>query len=412
MSISIIITFPWAPELPGGGPIDCYQTARYLKAAGAEVILLPVASSGPNRFPRPRLNKSLVSQWQEHDLVDDSVKEIRVPQNSLHYLLDGLAVKKTVRRLLAQQRIDAVLGWQHEIAFLPQLLRSERVIFGMIASNGYYKEWYYGCNRFRRFLRDLTVVRPFRQADVVFARSNFMRNLVVDLFDLNQQRVKLAYCGVAPIFGKAIRNSDEDISRFFYYGSLIESKGIFDALEALGLIAAQGERKWTFKIAGWGKEDQVLQAAHRHGIEDRIVMLGHLNQSEIVHELEQSNLAILPSYFESFGLACAEAQATGLPVIAYDVGAVPEIVENNVTGWLVPKGHVNRLAEAIMAAMRDPQKTFQMGLSARERTNRAFSWSRTAETMLQNIEEIKRQKCGRNSSVGSVKGFATTPTHA
>ena len=378
MSLRIVFTYPWALEIPGGGPEDYCQTANHLRAAGAEMILLPVASSGPNHFPRPRLSESQKRNWQEEGLIDRSLKVKQVEQNSLHYLLDGLSIKKALLEILAEQPVDAVLGWQQEIAFLPQLLRSHGVIFGMIASNGHYKEWYNGSNRARKYLRDLTVVRKFRQADVVFARSNFMRKLIIELFDLNEQRVDVSYCGIAPAFSKIERVAQAKVSRFIYYGSFSHEKGIFDALEALGRVAAQGERNWTFRIAGWGEKARVHQVAYENGIETRIEMRGHLDQSELVRELEWAQVAILPSYAESFGLACAEAQAAGLPVIGYDVGGVPEIVENGITGWLTPKGQVNRISAAILEAIKKPQQTFQMGLAGRERVNELFSWSRTA----------------------------------
>lgn len=392
MSLRIVFTYPWALEIPGGGPEDYCQTANHLRAAGAEMILLPVASSGPNHFPRPRLSESQKRNWQEEGLIDRSLKVKQVEQNSLHYLLDGLSIKKALLEILAEQPVDAVLGWQQEIAFLPQLLRSHGVIFGMIASNGHYKEWYNGSNRARKYLRDLTVVRKFRQADVVFARSNFMRKLIIELFDLNEQRVDVSYCGIAPAFSKIERVAQAKVSRFIYYGSFSHEKGIFDALEALGRVAAQGERNWTFRIAGWGEKARVRQVAYENGIETRIEMRGHLDQSELVRELEWAQVAILPSYAESFGLACAEAQAAGLPVIGYDVGGVPEIVENGITGWLTPKGQVNRISAAILEAIKKPQQTFQMGLAGRERVNELFSWSRTAESMLQKIEALKKTK--------------------
>ncbi len=392
MSLRIVFTYPWALEIPGGGPLDYCETANHLRAAGAEVILLPVASSGPNHFPRPGVRESLKRTWRGKNLIDHSVQVKKVKQNSLHYLLDGRSVKKELQKILSEQPVDAVLGWQQEVAFLPQLLRSEQIVFGMIASNGHYEEWYNGSNRMRKYLRDLTVVSKFRQADVVFARSNFMRKLIIDLFNLNDHKVDVAYCGIDPVFSKIQRVKQGEVTRFIYYGAFSQEKGIFDTLKALGSAAAQGERNWKLKIAGWGEEDLVRQSAKENGIEDMIEMCGHLEQSELVRELEWAQIAILPSYAESFGLACAEAQSAGLPVIAYEVGGVPEIVEKGVTGWLAPKGQVDEISKAILEAIKEPQQTFQMGRAGRERVNRLFSWSRTAESMLQRIEEIKKTK--------------------
>lgn len=58
----------------------------------------------------------------------------------------------------------------------------------------------------------------------------------------------------------------------------------------------------------------------------------------------------------------------------------------------MPPRRVDRLAEAIIEAMQDPQKTFRMGLAGRQRVTRLFSWEQTAVAMLQGIEQAKRRR--------------------
>jgi glycosyltransferase involved in cell wall biosynthesis len=128
-----------------------------------------------------------------------------------------------------------------------------------------------------------------------------------------------------------------------------------------------------------------------HKIDQQVVLLGRLDTQTLIRELEWSHLAILPSHAESFGRAIAEAQASGLPVISYDVGSVPEIVQKGVTGWLAPLGDVDSLAEAIIAAIQDPTIAFQMGLAGRKRVTQLFSWQQTALAILHGIEEAKRR---------------------
>lgn len=399
----IVFTFPWAPEIPGGGPIDYYQTARYLAAAGAEVTLLPIVSSGRTRFPRPRVSDSLLKEWQKQEVIDPALEVNRIPQNPFHYFLDGRLVKKALLEILTHKRVDVVLGWQHDVAFLPQLLHAKGIVLGMIASNGYYAEWYRNCTHIGRFLRDMMVVRPMRQADVIFARSDFMRKLVIDLFGLDEEQVTVSYCSVNPVFSRAKRRPSNEISNLLYYGCFTHQKGVFDAIAALGKIAAAGNQDWTFKILGWGEREPVQRAANENGIGDKIELLGHLTQSELVRELEWAHLAIFPSYGESFGLSFAEAQTAGLPVVGYAVGGVPEIIENNITGWLVPKGDVEQLAEAIRIAIQNPLKTFEMGLAGQQRANARFSLPETTDAMLRTIEQVKRSKEQKDGSGSTVQ---------
>ncbi|NIP32684.1 glycosyltransferase, partial [Candidatus Saccharibacteria bacterium] len=67
-----------------------------------------------------------------------------------------------------------------------------------------------------------------------------------------------------------------------------------------------------------------------------VKLLGKLDHQELVKALEWAQVVLLPSQFESFGLAVAEAQTAALPVIAYHSAAVTEMIEDGKTGWLVP----------------------------------------------------------------------------
>jgi glycosyltransferase involved in cell wall biosynthesis len=101
--------------------------------------------------------------------------------------------------------------------------------------------------------------------------------------------------------------------------------------------------------------------------------------------LADADLALLPSWSESFGLAIAEAQAAALPVVAYAAGSVPEVVEDGVTAWLAPVRDVAALAERLHAACADPEGAHRMGLAGRARVLARFRWEETAERLLDEL---------------------------
>ena len=111
-------------------------------------------------------------------------------------------------------------------------------------------------------------------------------------------------------------------------------------------------------------------------------MGGPLDDAALRRELQWAQLAVLPSHFEAFGLAFAEAQAAALPVVAYRAGSVPEVVEDGVTGWLGPTRDVEQLSANLNRALLDPAEARTRGLRGRERARSLFTWERTAETIL------------------------------
>ena len=372
----IVITHQHSLSSPGGGTQSCLQIAEHLQKLGVEVILVPVSHG------------STVNQ------KEISVPLIAVPPSRVHYLLNGLAVTKTVQAVLASRQVDAVISWDYESAFLPKLLRSKGVVFGMIAAAPSYETWVKRKTALR-LVKSMTDQwfrwRSLRRADVVFVSSLFTQKELIALFKLEPERIVTTHRGIDSRFSQVQRLFSGKVSNLIFYGSLAPLKGIFDVIEALGRVAAQGQRNWVLKVAGWDNEEAVRQALREHKIDQQVVLLGRLDTQTLIRELEWSHLAILPSHAESFGRAIAEAQASGLPVISYEVGSVPEIVQKGVTGWLAPLGHVDLLAEAIIAAMQDPETAFQMGLAGRKRVTQLFSWEQTAMAILHGIEEAKRR---------------------
>jgi glycosyltransferase involved in cell wall biosynthesis len=89
------------------------------------------------------------------------------------------------------------------------------------------------------------------------------------------------------------------------------------------------------------------------------------------------DVLVLPSLSEALGLVLLEAGALGVPVVATAVGGIPEVVEDGVTGILVPPGQPDALADAVTRLLRDPERARAMGEAGRARVEREFTLERT-----------------------------------
>lgn len=113
------------------------------------------------------------------------------------------------------------------------------------------------------------------------------------------------------------------------------------------------------------------------GVGEDVYFLGM--QLEVEEILGIADLLLLPSQTESFGLVALEAGACGVPVIATQVGGLPEVVEDGRTGFLLPLGDVEGMAEAALKILSDPALHREMGESARRRAREKFGASRVVK---------------------------------
>ena len=105
---------------------------------------------------------------------------------------------------------------------------------------------------------------------------------------------------------------------------------------------------------------------------DRIHLLGYRTDREAL--LEAADVCVVPSVWEeAFGLAALEAMARGKPVVATQVGGIPEIIQPGVTGLLVPPGNDATLAQAIASLLANPTTAAEMGRNARRDVNERFN---------------------------------------
>ena len=401
----IVITYPFPIGRATGGARMTREIARNLGKLGADVILLPVSASIQRQFPRPSVDNGFLGFEFDDELLKDSVSVERVTQHPLNMQLDGLSVRKTLKKILKQRHVDMVLSYYHEAAFLPSFLKSKNIKFGYISTWQSY-EW--ALNSYKRggpiqnFKKKQVnlrfIIKPHNQADILFATSQFTRDELINVVGVDGSRVIVCPLGVESKFYKIPRSQPEKISNFIFFGRIVESKGIVDAIKALGMLAARGFTDWNFRVVGQGNHEWARNLANEHGIADQVSVYGPFDDEKLEHELKRAHLAIMPSHSESFGLSIAEAQAAGIPLVAYEAGSVPEVVENGVTAWLAPFREVKKLSECIEGAIRDPKTTYQAGLAGRKRVKEMFTWEKTGEIMLEGIQKVCLN--------GTVKGVA------
>jgi glycosyltransferase involved in cell wall biosynthesis len=125
---------------------------------------------------------------------------------------------------------------------------------------------------------------------------------------------------------------------------------------------------------------------------DRLRLASHVDllgeRRDVSEILSQSSMFVMSSRTEGISLTLLEAMACGLPVVATDVGGNGEVVAQGETGWLVPPGDPERLAEAILSTWRERKAAKRFGRAARERVEQKFDVVQMVRQYEQMYEEV------------------------
>lgn len=158
-------------------------------------------------------------------------------------------------------------------------------------------------------------------------------------------------------------------------------------------LAQLQQLPWQARFVGGGEFDpkwtaHLRQLVHTHGLEQRIVFVGALH--DLRDEYRNADVFVLPSLFEGYGMAFAEALAYGLPVVAARAGAVPSVVPTTA-GILVEPGSVDALYQALHLLLTDAALRQQLQQGARAAALQLPTWEQAAHAVNEVITKVSKQ---------------------
>ena len=157
-----------------------------------------------------------------------------------------------------------------------------------------------------------------------------------------------------------------------FSGRMIALKGIDMAIKTLALI--QRETDATMVFAGAGKIEPWKEMLDGLNVPpDRYRFLGSVPYTEMPYLYSLSSTFMLPSYSESFPMTVLEAMACGLPVVASNVGGIPEMIDSNQNGILIQPGNERGLSAALLKLIGDRNFAKRLGSNARKKACEEFS---------------------------------------
>lgn len=164
-----------------------------------------------------------------------------------------------------------------------------------------------------------------------------------------------------PILDKYPRKDDDSIFELLFLGTICKNKGVYDLLDIAENLQKKFHKRFLFHIGGIGEIDNLLKIIQKKKLEN-VVYEGWVEQDSKIKLLINADAFILPSYIEGLPLSILEAMSYMKPVIASNVGGIPEILQDTYNGYLTIPGDKESLEKIIIKmAELSPLERLAMG---------------------------------------------------
>lgn len=248
----------------------------------------------------------------------------------------------------------------------------------------------------------LGLTEKIREAAFVVGVSSFGRSQLWRWAEYpDWPKIRVVHCGLGEDLLRGEPTPVPDRPRLLCIGRLSEQKGHLLLLEAAAALA-RGGRDFELVLAGDGPlRPTIERTIHTHRLERHVRVGGWMAAEEVRTELLACRALVQPSFAEGLPVVLMEALALGRPVITTYIAGIPELVEAGRSGWLVPAGAVEELADAMRQALdATPARLGEMGRLGRARVRERHDAAREAAKLLDLF---------RASAAGAVAAEAAAP---
>jgi N-acetyl-alpha-D-glucosaminyl L-malate synthase BshA len=342
----------------GGSGVVGTELGRELAAAGHEVhfisYALPIRLKASDRihFHEVEVLSYPLFEYPPYDLVLATKMAEVMARSELDILHVHYAIPHSISAFLAKK-----MSTGREIPFVTTLHGTDITLVGNDRS-------YLPITRF-----------GINESDAVTAVSEYLKERTVREFETTQEIEVIPNFVNCEVFKKSsdskfrARFAAEDEGLVIHISNFRPVKRTGDVIEFFSRL--RRKQKAKLLMVGDGPERPNAEwLAEVHGIEDDVAFLG--KSSDMEQLLSISDILVLPSEQESFGLVALEAMASEVPVIATRVGGVSEVVEDGADGFLFDVGDTDSMAEAGASLIGDRELRLRMGKSGRDHAHRDF----------------------------------------
>jgi glycosyltransferase involved in cell wall biosynthesis len=378
MKVLHVVPSFYPAHIYGGPTRSCYELCRNLAKLGCEVRVLTTDANGLDQ---------VLDVDKDHDVRFEEGFSVRYCRRRLRHSVSPTLVR-LLRPYIAWAEV-VHLHYVYSFPTFPTILECRWADKPLIwTPRGALQRWEHSR---RRGLKEVWDRLWYRSAD--WERLTLHLTSVQERKDtltrFPELRASVIPNGVDVPADLNPTQSDREL-RMLFIGRLDPIKGIENLLQACNLVGHNRGPDWRLTIAGWGKPGYVArikQQIDELGLHERVTMAGEVLGDAKKKLFEESDIALVPSFTENFGIVVAEALAHGVPVIAGKGTPWSGLEQTGCGLWV--ENDPQTLADAICRMSRMPMR--EMGMRGRAWMQAEFSWQSVASQML----DLYRESLGR-----------------
>jgi len=389
MSLDICLVSYEFPPMTGGEGAYTYGLAKALSDSGHRVSVITADVEG-----RRGVSKNKI----------EIIPITPIEKPGLKLFSFNLKAMKKIVEIYNNQNID-ILHFTYD--FYKITIKKEKISVPIIAT--LHHPW----SAERRFIKaKIPLFRPayFRRlvvlsyfakmskeicenADKLIAISKYTAQSYISEFHVPPDKIEIIPNAVdtnkfhPAVDGYEVRkklNLEERDRVVLFVGRLDYNKGIEYLLRSFSRINEEGTEA-RLVIVGEGALKKYIC---KYPLKNSIIPVGHVSEEDLPKFYAASNLVVLPSLMEGFGITLLEAMASGKPCVATRAGGVEDVVINGETGLLVPPADSYSLCHAIRTFLTDDKLSKEFGTAGRKRAENYFTWGKVAKRTVEVYKKV------------------------
>lgn len=351
----LIATDTYYPHVNGAAYFT-YRLASHLARRGHKVSVL-----APSRHFR--------DMQSEHDGVTVyGIRSLRIPFYPNFRFTPTWVTERTIRRCVRALRPDIIHIQNHFLIGRSVLREAQRLDIPIVGTNHFMPENIvhylhlpakaeekvsdFGWSQFLQVFNQLdAIAAPTKTAATMAQKVGLTKEVVPISCGIDLERF---HPGEATKQLRSAWNIPRDRRVMLYVGRLDKEKKLEDVLTAFAKATKSVEAQ--FVITGVGaRRGKLEEEAARLGVTDRVTFAGFISDEDLPNAYRAADLFVIAGIAELQSIATMEAMASGLPVIAVNATALPELVHDNENGFLFEDGDVDNLAKKIVTVFQDKE---------------------------------------------------------